>query len=105
MCRCFEHPGFINEIMNILNVLVNLNMATLKVEIDKVGDLPAVEAFLKKMGLEYQLDDDDWGDLPHEAIDGIKAGLADGEAGRVHNHSEVMAHVEEKMNRLRKKND
>jgi hypothetical protein len=80
-------------------------MATLTVEIDKEKDLPAIEAFLKKMGLDYQVEnDDDWGDLPQEAIESIKAGLADGEAGRVHTHSEVMAHIEEKMNRLRKKN-
>jgi len=41
-------------------------MTTLTVEIDKEKDLPAIEAFLKKMGLEYQVetDDDDWGDLP-----------------------------------------
>ncbi|HVS91341.1 MAG TPA: hypothetical protein VHE59_04865 [Mucilaginibacter sp.] len=52
-------------------------MTTLTVEIDKEKDLPAVEAFLKKMGLEYQIendDDDDWGDLPPEAVEGIKQG-------------------------------
>ena len=92
------------EIMNILNMLVSLNMATLTIEIDKVRDLPAVEAFLKKMGLDYQLDDDDWGDLPQDAIDGIKAGLEDIKAGRVHTHAEVMAYMEEKLNRLRAKN-
>ena len=92
------------EIMNILNMLVNLDMATLTIEIDKVRDLPAVEAFLKKMGLDYQLDDDDWGDLPQDAIDGIKAGLEDIKAGRVHTHAEVMAYMEEKLNRLRAKN-
>jgi hypothetical protein len=86
--------------------LVNLTMATLTIEIDKEKDLPAVEAFLKQMGLEYQVEDgdDDWGDVPPEAIDGIKAGLADGEAGRVHSHEYVMAHVEEKLKRLREKN-
>jgi len=82
-------------------------MTTLKVEIDKEKDLPAIEAFLKKMGVEYQIEtdeDEDWGDLPLEAIEGIKAGLADGEAGRVHKHEDVMAHVQETLNRLRKKN-
>jgi len=79
-------------------------MATLTIEIDKEGDLPAVEAFLKKMGLAYQVEDDDWGDLPQEAIEGIKAGLADIKAGRVHTHAEVMAYMEEKLNRLRAEN-
>ncbi|HVV54479.1 MAG TPA: DUF2683 family protein [Mucilaginibacter sp.] len=82
-------------------------MTTLTVEIDKEKDLPAVEAFLKKMGLEYQIetdDDEDWGDLPPEAIEGIKAGLEDIKAGRVHTHAEVMAIMENKLNQLRKKN-
>lgn len=85
--------------------LVNLTMATLTIEIDKEKDLPAVEAFLKQMGLDYQVeDDDDWGDLPEAAIEGIKAGLADGEAGRVHSHEEVMARAREKLKHLREKN-
>ncbi|HJP63756.1 MAG TPA: hypothetical protein VJ844_09955 [Mucilaginibacter sp.] len=80
-------------------------MATLTIEIDKEKDLPAIEALLKKMGLEYQVeDDDDWGDLSPEAIESIKAGLADGEAGRVRSHEEAMAHVQETLDRLRKKN-
>jgi hypothetical protein len=82
-------------------------MTTLTVEIDKEKDLPAIEAFLKKMGVEYQIetdDDEDWGDLPPEAIESIKAGLADGEAGRVHSHEEAMAHIQETLARLRKEN-
>jgi hypothetical protein len=82
-------------------------MTTLTVEIDKEKDLPAVEAFLKKMGLEYQIetdDDDDWGDLPPEAVEGIKAGLEDIKAGRVYTHAEVMAHMENRLNQLRKNN-
>ncbi len=59
------------------------------------------------MGLEFEVeddtDDDDWGDLPEAAIEGIKAGLADGEAGRVHSHEYVMAYMEEKLNQLRSK--
>jgi hypothetical protein len=88
--------------------LVNLVMTTLTLEIDNDKDLPAIEAFLKKMGLEYQIvtdDDEDWGDVPPEAVEGIKAGLADAEAGRVHSHEEVMAHMQETLNRLREKNN
>ncbi len=82
-------------------------MTTLTVEIDKEKDLPAIEAFLKNMGLEYQIeteDDEDWGDLPPEAIEGIKAGLEDIKAGRVYTHAEVMARMENKLSQLRKKN-
>jgi hypothetical protein len=81
-------------------------MTTLTVEIDKEKDLPAIEAFLKKMGLEYQIetdDDEDWGDLPPEAVEGIKAGLEDIKAGRVYTHAEAMALMENKLNQLRKK--
>ena len=80
-------------------------MTTLTVEIDKERDLPALEALLNRMDLNFQLeeDDDDWGDLPEAAIEGIKAGLADGEAGRVHSNEYVMAHIEEKLNQLRAK--
>ena len=78
-------------------------MATLTVEIDKEKDLPAVEAFLTKMGLKFEVEDeDDWGDLPEAAIDGIKAGLADGEAGRIYTHEEAMARINEKMTSLKK---
>lgn len=80
-------------------------MTTLTIEIDKENDLPAIEAFLKQKGIQYQVeDDDDWGDLPPEAIESIKAGLADGEAGRVRSHEEVTAHIQETLSRLRKKN-
>jgi hypothetical protein len=82
-------------------------MTTLTVEIDKEKDLPAIEAFLKKMGLEYQVEtdeDEDWGDLPAEAIENIKAGLADGEAGRVRTHEEAMTHIQKTLEHLRKKN-
>jgi predicted transcriptional regulator len=80
-------------------------MAILTIEIDKERDLPALDALLKKMGLEYQLeedgieDDDDWGDLPEAAIEGIKAGLADFEAGRTVSHAEAMARIDKILNR------
>jgi predicted transcriptional regulator len=81
-------------------------MTTLTVEIDKERDLPALQEVLGRMGLKFQLEennDEDWGDLPEAAIEGIKAGLADGEAGRVHSHEYVAAYMEEKLNRLRAK--
>jgi hypothetical protein len=78
-------------------------MATLTVEIDTERDLPALEAILTRMGLEFEVedDDDDWGDLPEAAIEGIKAGLADVKAGRTHSHEYVMAYMEEQLKRLR----
>jgi predicted transcriptional regulator len=81
-------------------------MATLTVEIDKERDLPVLQALLTRMGLEFEVEDDaddDWGDLPEAAIEGIKAGLEDGDAGRVHSHEYVMAHMEKKLNQLRSK--
>ncbi|MEO6851110.1 MAG: hypothetical protein ABI203_09840 [Mucilaginibacter sp.] len=79
-------------------------MATLTIEIDKEKDLPELQAVLTRMGLKFELEeDDDWGDLPEAAIEGIKAGLADGQAGRVHSHEDVMAYMEEKLSRLRAK--
>jgi hypothetical protein len=80
-------------------------MATLTVEIDKEKDLPALEAVLSKMGLKFTIDeDDDWGDLPEEAIESIKAGIADMEAGRTHSHEYVMAEMDRKINEFRKRN-
>jgi predicted transcriptional regulator len=81
-------------------------MTTLTVEIDKERDLPALQEVLSRMGLKFQLEennDEDWGDLSEAAIEGIKAGLTDGEAGRVHSHEYVVAYMEEKLNRLRAK--
>jgi predicted transcriptional regulator len=81
-------------------------MAILTIEIDKERDLPALDALLTKTGLEYQLeeDDDDWGDLPEAAIEGIKAGLADAEAGRTHSHEYVMAEMKKTIAEFRRKN-
>jgi len=80
-------------------------MATLTVEIDKERDLPVLQALLDRMGLEFEVDDDDdWGHLPEAAIEGIKAGMADVAAGRTHSHEYVMAYMEEKLNLLRTKN-
>jgi predicted transcriptional regulator len=80
-------------------------MATLTVEIDKERDLPALEALLKRMGLEFEVEEDvDWGDLPEAAIEGIKAGMADIKAGLVHTQDEVMAHMDKKLKYLQTKN-
>jgi predicted transcriptional regulator len=83
-------------------------MATLTVEIDKERDLPALQALLTRMGLEFEVeedsDNDDWGDLPEAAIEGIKAGLADVEAGRTHSHEYVMAEMKKKIAGFRQKN-
>ncbi len=77
-------------------------MTTITVEIEKDQDLPALEAALSKLGLKYHIEDDeeDWGDLSEAEIDGIKAGLADSQAGRVHSHEYVMNHINEKMKML-----
>lgn len=81
-------------------------MTTITVEIDKERDLSALQEVLSKMGLKYHVEEEnnDWGDLPETAIEGIKAGLADIEAGRTHSHEHVMAYMDEKLKHLRAKN-
>jgi predicted transcriptional regulator len=76
---------------------------TVTLDIDK-EDLPKVLSQLDKLEVKYHVnedEDDDWGDLPEEAIEGIKAGLADIEAGRVHSHEEVMAHIHKRLDSLK----
>lgn len=83
------------------------NMTTLTIEIDNESDLPALQAVLGKMGLKYHVDeegDDDWGGLPETAIEGIKAGMADSAAGRLHTHEEVMARISSTLDNWRKSN-
>ena len=82
-------------------------MTTITVEIEKDQDRQAVEAALSKLGLRYHVDDsdeEDWGDLSEAEIEGIKAGLADIEAGRVHSHEEVMADMTQQLEEFRRKN-
>jgi|GEM_PF-987795 len=81
-------------------------MTTITVEIDNAQDLSTVEAALSNLGLRYHINDDeeDWGDLSEAEIEGIKAGLADSEAGRVHSHEEVMANLDQMLEEFRKKN-
>ena len=77
---------------------------TVTLDIDK-EDLPKVLSQLDKLEVKYHVnedeDDDDWGDLPEAAIEGIKAGLADIEAGRVHSHEEVMARIHKRLDSLK----
>jgi hypothetical protein len=81
-------------------------MTTLTVEVDKEKDLPVLQALLSRMGLKFEVEeeDDDWGDLPEAAIEGIKAGLADVKAGRTHPHEYIMAEMDKKIAGFRKKN-
>ena len=73
-------------------------MTTLTVEIDKERDLPALQALLSRLGLKYKIEEEDWGNLSDVEIEGIKAGLEDLKMGRVHAHSDVMAHINKKLN-------
>ncbi len=82
-------------------------MTTITVEIEKDQDLSVIEAALSELGLKYHVnesDDEDWGDLSDAEIEGIKAGLADSEAGRVHSHEYVMAEIEQQIEEFRKRN-
>jgi predicted transcriptional regulator len=81
-------------------------MTTLTVEIDKERDLQELQTVLTRMGLKFEVeDDDDWGDLPEAAIEGIKAGLADAEAGRTHSHEYVMNYMNDKFETLKRNNN
>jgi predicted transcriptional regulator len=79
-------------------------MATLTIEIDKDRYFPILQEVLNKMGLEFELEDDDWSDFTEAAIEGIKAGMTNIKAGHVHTHAEIMAHMEEKLNHWRLQN-
>jgi predicted transcriptional regulator len=78
-------------------------MATLTVEIDKERDLPELKEVFDRMGLKFELEDDDWSDLPEAAIEAIKAGMEDAEAGRFHSHEYVIDYMEKKLDNLRSK--
>ncbi|MGY3213428.1 hypothetical protein [Mucilaginibacter sp. HD30] len=81
-----------------------MSMTTITVEIEKDQDLPALEAALSKLGLKYHIDEEDWGDLSEVEIEGIKEGLSDIEAGRVHSHEEVIADMTKQLEEFRRKN-
>ncbi|MEJ7780625.1 MAG: hypothetical protein WKF68_13670 [Daejeonella sp.] len=79
-------------------------MTTLTVEIDRKKDLPALKSFLTRLGLKYKIEEDEWSGLSEAEIKGIKIGLKDVEAGRLHTHSEVADIIEKKIIGLRSKN-
>lgn len=74
-------------------------MTRLTVEIDKERDLPVLKALLSRMDLRFRVDDDEWADLSEVEIEGIKSGIEDLDAGRVHSNADVMAHIDKKLNR------
>jgi len=86
-------------------------MTTVTVEVDKENDLPVLKDLFNRLGLKYKIDDvedkgdDEWGDLSEAEIEGVKAGLADSEAGRVYSHEYVMAYIEEKLKSFTAKNN
>lgn len=76
-------------------------MATLTVQIDKEKDLPALQAILQKLGLEYEVEEDeDWGDLSAAEINRIKAGIEDFKAGRTLTGEEANARIAAKLKQL-----
>ena len=78
-------------------------MTTLTVEIDKERDLPVLQALLNRMGLKFNVDDNEWGDATEAEIESLTAALEDLEAGRMHTHTDVMAKIDQKLEALRTK--
>lgn len=76
-------------------------MTTLTVEIEKKQDLTALQATLNKLGLKYTVDTGQDHTLSDAEMEGIKAGLADIENGRVHTHAEVKARIDQKLQDFR----
>lgn len=72
-------------------------MTTLRVEINRDRDLPALKVLLNRLGLKYYLEDDEWGDLSEAEIEGTEAGLKDIKEGRIYSHSDVVARMDEKI--------
>ena len=80
-------------------------MATVRIEINDEGDLSILKALLNRMSLQFEVEkEEDWGGLPEEAIVGIKAGLEDMKAGRVHSNETVMAAMKKKITNFSNKN-
>ncbi|GGH20986.1 hypothetical protein [Mucilaginibacter phyllosphaerae] len=75
-------------------------MTTLIVQINKEKDLSALQEVLNGLGLEYKLQEDEWAGLSSTEIEGIKAGLADIEAGRIFTHKEAMDRIANKLKQL-----
>ncbi len=79
-------------------------MTTLTVEIDKIQDLTVLQALLTRLELKYTIEEEDWvKDISDAEIAGIKAGLADIEAGRVYSHKEVSDRINQKLQNFRNK--
>jgi predicted transcriptional regulator len=71
-------------------------MTVVTIKIANEQDLPELEKFLAKKGLEFEVEEDDeWGDIPEDAIESTKAGMEDFKAGRVVSHAEAMAQINE----------
>jgi hypothetical protein len=79
-------------------------MTTLKVEIDKEQDLQVLQVLLIRLGLKYNIEDNEWAGLSVAEVEGIKAGLKDREAGRVYSHSDVRERLNKKLTILRTNN-
>ena len=80
-------------------------MATVRIEINDEGDLSILKALLNRMSLQFEVEkEEDWGGLPENAIEGIKAGLQDLAAARVHSHEFVMAAMKKKITNFSNKN-
>jgi hypothetical protein len=84
------------KILNITHEFVNLIYDGVTIKIANEQDLPELEKFLPKKGLEFEVEEDDeWGDIPGDAIESIKAGMEDFKAARVVSHAEAMAQINE----------
>ncbi|QHS55782.1 hypothetical protein GWR56_09635 [Mucilaginibacter sp. 14171R-50] len=75
-------------------------MTTLTVQIDKEKDLSALQEVLDRLGLEYQMQDDEWAGLSAAEIEGINAGIDDVEAGRIFTHEEAINRITDKLKQL-----
>ena len=70
------------------------------VQIDKEKDLPALKAVLNQLGLEYQVEEDNWGELSDAEVNGIKAGMEDIKAGRSYTNEEASVRIANKLKQL-----
>lgn len=78
-------------------------MTTLTVEIDKEKDLPVLQALLDRLDLKYHVENDNY-KLSDAELEGINAGLADLDAGRVHTMTEVKSRISQKIKNFRSSN-
>lgn len=77
----------------------------LELKLTTKGICQYLKALLNRMSLQFEVEkEEDWGGLPENAIEGIKAGLQDLAAARVHSHEFVMAAMKKKITDFRNKN-